>query len=107
MVWEQSLTTERADCATARHPVVCLAPVCALRGRRLLRLLHKQPRDQQHGEALVGVLAALGLHPDADAAGSVSGAHGRIGSVHVLPAGPCGTHGLEANLAGESGGGAA
>ncbi|MNT32697.1 hypothetical protein D3C72_1685930 [compost metagenome] len=78
----------------------------ALRPLGSLRFLFQtgEPvRDQQHRNALVGVLAALGLHLDRDAGGNMGGADRGLRLVDVLPAGPRRAGGLEADFARQAG----
>jgi hypothetical protein len=62
----------------ARDLVMRHSPICALADLRLFRQLRKTPRDEQHGQSLVGMLATLGLHLDADAGADVGGCRVRL-----------------------------
>ena len=75
------------------------APLRAPGGVELRVMIGQLVRQQQHGQPLVGVLAALGLHLHADAGGEMDGAHRRFRLVHMLPTRSGRTRGLEADLA--------
>jgi hypothetical protein len=75
-----------------------LPPHRALYFRRLRRGFGKLLFDQQHCQALVGVLTALCLHLDTDTGRKVCGTYGRIRFVNVLSARPRGTTGFEADF---------